>query len=104
MKNLQSYMIPLLIILFLSGCRQKQAVETDMTPCEIAEVMAESQPELPDFRQISLGDEAFTSYISDYYLLANEQVEDGVICYADGVEASEIAVLVLADEKAPESV
>lgn len=104
MKKIQSYMIPLLIILFLSGCRQKQAVETDMTPCEIAEAMAESQSELPDFRQISLGDEAFTSYISDYYQLANEQVEDGTICYADGVEASEIAVLVLADEKVLESV
>lgn len=32
-------------------------------------------------------------------LVQAEQVSDGVICYADGVEASEIAILHLADEK-----
>ena len=34
-----------------------------------------------------------------YYLLQAEKVKDGVICYADGVEASEIAVLKLENEK-----
>lgn len=41
----------------------------------------------------------FTTWLSDYYLLEAEQVDGGVICYADGVEASEIAVLLMADEK-----
>lgn len=66
---------------------------------DMAAVIQQSQQELPKLTLITPEDTDFTTWLSDYYLLQAEQVADGVICYADGVEASEIAVLVMADEK-----
>jgi conserved domain protein len=97
-------MLSLLILLSLSGCGQKQAVDTNMTPNEIAESIVRSQTELPELIQITSADADFSTWVSDYYQLPTEQVENGVIFYADGVEASEIAVLVLADEKNAEAI
>lgn len=70
-----------------------------MTPNEIAEAIVRSQTDLPELIQITSADAVFSTWISEYYQLPVEQVEDGAIFYADGVEASEIAVLVLTDEK-----
>lgn len=64
----------------------------------------ESQPELPELLQITPEDANFSTWLLNYYLIPSGQVEDGAIFYADGVEASEIAVLVLADEKNAETV
>lgn len=113
MSRIRYYMIAFFMILLLTGCGQKQAEdaremdkteEAGMTPDEIAEAIAESQENLPEFEKIRQGDPEFASYLSDYYLLSEGQIEDGVICCADGVEAGEIAVLVLADEKDMKSV
>lgn len=94
------YLTFLFLLLFsLTSCSDQQKVETDMTVTEIVAAIQQSQQELPEFSQITSGDADFTTWLSDYYLLQTEQVSDGVICYADGVEASEIAVLSLNDEK-----
>lgn len=104
MKRIQYCIVILSVILSLAGCMQRQSSETDMTPDELAEAVMESQSELPELQRIMEGDEAFTTYLSSYYMIQEQQVENGVICYADGVEASEIAVLELADEKDSEEV
>lgn len=99
MKKMIYFVAFLSFIFSLAGCTQQQGSETDMTPHDMAAVIMESQSELPELRQIKSEDEEFASYLSDYYLIRDGQVKDGIICYADGVEASEIAVLLLNDEK-----
>lgn len=99
MKVMQYYIVILLMIFFLTGCSQKQIPETEMVPYDIVTAIMESQPALPSFKQITPEDEDFILWVSDYYSILSEQVSDGVICYADGVEAAEIAVLLMEDEK-----
>ena len=104
MRRVQCYAVILLLTFVLAGCTKEQTAETDMTPGEIVEAITESQSELPKLQRILSDNEEFKTYLSDYYLIAEDQVEDGAICYADGVEASEIAVLILKDEKDSETV
>lgn len=103
MKKMECCIIALLILFSLAGCTKRQSSETDMKPHEIAAAILDSQTELPELQQAAFKDKDFVSYLSDYYLIQREQMKDGVICYADGVEASEIAVLVMADEKDSEA-
>lgn len=99
MKKILSFILTFLLLFSLVGCSGQQASETDMVPDDIAAAIQKSQQELPDLIQIASEDTDFTTWLSDYYFLQTEQVSDGVICYADGVEASEIAVLLMSDEK-----
>lgn len=88
----------------LTACGQERAAETAQTPIEIAETVIASQTEKSDFIQIVMGDEEFNAYLSNYYSLDQERISDGVIAYVDGVEASEIAVLILEDSDDAEAV
>ena len=99
MKKLLCLIFLFLFLFSLVGCSGQQELETDMTASEIAAAIQQSQQELPELSQITSEDTDFTTWLSDYYLLQAKQVSDGVICYADGVEASEIAVLIFKDEK-----
>ena len=99
MKKILCLTFLFLLLFSLAGCSGQQELETDMTVTDIAAAIQQSQQELPELSQITSEDTDFTTWLSDYYLLQTEQVSDGVICYADGVEASEIAVLLLNDEK-----
>lgn len=103
MKKISCYFEVLLLLLALTACSGQQAVETSRTPAEIAEAIIESQSELPALNPLTVEDEYFATYLSDFYLLDSEQVEDGAIYYADGVEASEIAVLVMKDQSNAET-
>ena len=99
MKKILSRIFALLIIFSLSGCSENPSSETDMTPFDIAKRIAESQSELPEMKQIIYSDTDFGIWLSEYYQIPTEQVKDGAIYYADGVEASEIAVLLIDGEK-----
>lgn len=99
MKKVYFLMTGLSILLSLAGCSSQAPAETNLQPREIAEAIAKSQTTLPELNQITSSDDDFSLYLSDYDL-SDSQVEDGIICYADGVEASEIAVLMMTDEKA----
>lgn len=92
-----------LSLILLSACRQKQAVESSLTPLEMSETVISSQSELPALGSILSDEDDFSFYLSNYYHLDSEQVEDGAIRYADGVKASEITVLALSDESAANS-
>jgi len=99
MKKLLCFILTLLLIFSIAGCSNKQTSETDMSLDDMIGVIQLSQQELPELTHITPEDVDFTTWLSDYYFMQSEQVVDGVICYADGVEASEIAVLVMTDEK-----
>lgn len=103
MKRIRCFVLAFLILFSFVSCSHQPAAETDMPLTDIAAAIAESQSELPALEQIASGDD-FTAWLSNYYSLQAEKVEDGVICYADGVQASEIAVLVLVDEEDCEAV
>lgn len=102
MKKILCFISTCLLLFSLAGCSGQQAKETDMAPGDIAAAIRHSQQGLPELEQIIVEDEFFTTWLSDYYLIQAGQVDGGVICYADGVEASEIAVLRMSDEKACE--
>ncbi len=70
----------------------------------MADAIAASQSELPELIQMTSADPEFSDWLTDYYLIDSELVENGAIDYAEGVEASEIAVLVLTDEQNAEIV
>ena len=99
MKKIIYFILIFTILLSMTGCSKKQSLETGKAPDDMMEAITESQTGLLELRQITSKDEDFAVWLSDYYLIEAEQVEDGTICYADGVEASEIAVLVLGEEK-----
>lgn len=99
MKKLLCFILAFLLLLSFAGCSRQQASETDMAPDDIADTIRQSQQTLPELMQITSKDADFTAWLSNYYLLPAEQVTAGAICYADGMEVSEIAVLLLADEK-----
>ena len=104
MRKLCCSISVLFIVLSLTACTQEQAAGTDKTPAEIAEAIIAGQTGMPTLIQMTAGNAEFDSYLTNYYLLDQEQVSDGVICCAAGVEASEIAVLVLTDASAAETV
>lgn len=97
MKRISYFICTLLILLSLEGCSSKKISETDMAPSDMAAVIIKSQPQFPPYSQIPSGTADFTSWLSDYYYIQPELVADGIICCADGVEASEVAVLKLTD-------
>lgn len=100
MRKLLCCAAALLFLASLTACTRQQAVETGSTPLEIAQTVMDSQTDLPKFYYLTPEDEEFSNYLSGYYQIHDGQVEDGVICYAAGAEASEIAVLRMADEAA----
>lgn len=99
MTKVKYFIAVIFLLLPLAGCAKQQPVETGMAPDEIASAIMESQSELPSLKQIGSEDDDFNLWLSDYYMIPTEKIADGAICCADGVEADEIAVLELKDEK-----
>ena len=99
MKKITTIIVTAFVLFCFTGCSGQQSSGTNMSPGEIAAAIQSSQKELPELLQITPEDADFDTWLSDYYFLQAEQVTDGVICYAEGVEASEIAVLILKEEK-----
>lgn len=98
MKKTMYCFLTLLLLISLTACGERQASEPSYDPEILGESIIESQAGLPSLTSLTSKDSYFTAYLCDYYLLDGEQVEGGVIYYADGVEASEIAVLLLKED------
>lgn len=107
MKKIIYSIVTILLLFSFTGCSRQQSSETDMisgesvnmAPGDITAAIVESQRQLPALTQITSEDADFATWLSDYYFIQTEKVTDGAVCYADGVEAGEIAVLLMADEK-----
>ena len=85
------------LALLLSGCGGAGKTGEPLEDAPSAEVVAartaESQTELSGLSSLACGDTAFTDYITGYYRIPSENVLDGDILLAGGVDAAEIAVL-----------
>lgn len=103
MKKLKFCIITLFMLLTFAGCSEQQSTETVMSVEEITSAITESQSDIPELKQITSGNADFDDYLSKSYLISSEQIEDGMICYADGAQAHEIAVLVMTDNAAAEN-
>ena len=66
-------------------------------PVHIAEIIIATQEDAPTLYALSPEDDYFTDYLKNIYLLQPDEVVDGVIYYADGMLAYEIAVLLFQD-------
>ena len=93
MKKFQTCVVILILTCFLTACSKQTVTETTCTASEIAKNIMDGQTALPVLHTITPEDDYFTAYLTNYYLLDRATVADGVICYPDGVEAAEIAVL-----------
>lgn len=104
MKKYTKIILSILILIVVSGCGStKETIETVGNAVEIAASIVVSQNDIPQLSVLEFEDDFFVSYLS-YYDLDKTLLEDGAIGYAGGVEASEIAVLVVVNENDAEIV
>lgn len=93
-------LLPFCLGLLLTGCGAS-AGEPDAEPggtaLDMAAAIIASQKEVPLLEPLAWESDDFHAYLATYYGLDKSILTDGVVCYAGGVEASEIAVLALAD-------
>ncbi|MCL2772938.1 MAG: DUF4358 domain-containing protein [Oscillospiraceae bacterium] len=85
----------------MSSCNFKSNPDlfyTSYSPNQIAEVIIASQTDIPALIPLTPEDDYFTEYLSNIYNINASEVKDGVIYYADGMIASEIAVFLLDDK------
>lgn len=100
-------LLPVCLGLLLTGCGAsagESAAEPAGTALDMAAAIIHSQEELPPLEPLDWGSDDFQTYLANYYGLDGAALTDGVICYAGGVEASEIAVLALTDAEDVEAV
>jgi transglutaminase-like putative cysteine protease len=71
---------------------------------QMADVIAASQDELPPLSAMTSEEEYFARHLENVYMLDADVLQNGAIYFADGAEASEIAVLELTEEAEPEQV
>ena len=82
----------------MASCGSNQTSDVSLySPRQMAEVVVASQTDIPDLIPLTPADGLFPEYLSSNYLLEAGDFRDGVVCYAFGVEASEIAILLLGE-------
>jgi len=97
MKKRTGIILMILCVVMLTGCQTTKNETTKGTSLEIAASIYLSQSELPPMTAVEADEEYFATYLN-YYKLDSSLFEEGTIAYAGGVEASEIAVLVVKEE------
>lgn len=92
--------IILIVSLFctFAACGQKQAPQ--YSPDQIAQVIIAAQDSAPAMRPLLPGNDDYSAYLIDIYEIDADNVPDGAVYYAGGIEASEIAVFVHKDNQA----
>lgn len=84
----------LLSFVLQAGCSQSTAgAQSTFSTMEIAAAMIKGQEGVPPMQAIVWNDEGLADYLSGYYNIDDSLLEDAVVSYAGGVEASEISVL-----------
>lgn len=98
MKRKLCFLLALCISLSLCGCGGRQA-SAHPSPEQVMSAILQSQSGLPALIQLTPEDGDFAAFLSNDYGIDPAKAEYGIIAYADGVEASEIVLLTLADEE-----
>jgi len=77
------------------GAEQPAANHVNYTPRQIAEILVAAQSNVPDLNTLTPEDDYFVEYLSNIHQvnINDNEVVDGVILYAGGVIAYEIAVI-----------
>lgn len=97
MKKKPCFLLAMLIALSLCGCGRQRA-EASLSPDQILSAVLRSQSGLPELTRLTPQDGDFALFLTDDYGIDPAKVADGIIAYADGVEASEIVLLTFKDE------
>ena len=98
MKKTTSPLLCLCLCLctLLTSCGAQNAqITTKYTPMQITQIIIAAQRDAPPLTPLTPGDDLYDEYIESNYQLDADNIEDGVICYAIGVEATEITILLL---------
>ena len=87
----------LLTILLLSSCGTSTESAAGYSPVQIAQAIISSQDNISALEPLLPDDEYYVEYLQNIYRLSAEKIKDGVIYYASGMQANEIAVFILND-------
>jgi len=98
-RILQSLLLAAAVILFVGSCGKNQTVSS-YSPRQIAEAIMSSQASIPLLHAVTPDDDYFSEYVANIYQLDDASIEDGIIYYAYGMSADEIAVFIAADNAA----
>ena len=97
-RNILYMVLAAAVLLHASSCGTAETARASLyTPRQIAAVVVAASPGLPPLEALDGDSDYFADYLSNIYGLDADIPDDGVVCYANGVYASEIAVLLLAD-------
>ena len=86
-----------LISLILSACSGSLKSTTQFSPSQIAEAVITAQDNISELHPLIPNDDYFSEYMSKFYMIKADEIKDGVIYYADGMQANEIAIFLLED-------
>ena len=81
-----------------TGNTSRLAEESPYSPRQIADIILAAIPGKPPMLPLAPVDPYYHDYLSAIYRLDEATTETGIVYYADGVYATEIAVFLLADE------
>ena len=95
LQKLQIFFVATGLVLLLTSCGPN--LTTPYSPLQIAEVIIAAQPDMPEMHMLTSKDDQFHDHLMNFYQLEMNIAEEGVICYSDGAEASEIALFILSD-------
>lgn len=98
MKKKLCFLLIACFSLALCGCEGRQA-SADLSLEPIMASVMQSQIDLPAMMQVTSQDADFAAFLTGDYGIDPLKVLDGLVAYADGVEASEIVLLALAEER-----
>ena len=93
--------VTLIIICTFASCGSSLAPV--YSPREISEVIIAAQKVAPTLYPVYPGDDYYSTYLSDIYMFDADIPGDGVLYYAGGFEACEIAVFVFDDNSGAEA-
>jgi len=92
-----TYFLPAAAIaLLVCSCGAKPPV-TVYSPRQIAEVIIAAQENIPVLNPLAPDDDYFYEYLTEFYQINGETIQDGIIFYAIGMLADEIAVFRVSD-------
>jgi len=86
--------------LVLASCGKRVSLVTPYSPAQIAQAILTGQAGISALEPLLPDDDYYADYLSDIYRLDSGLIKDGIICYANGMQADEIAVFRLIDNSA----
>jgi len=94
-KKLPIFLLIAALPILLAACGQNDI--SPYSPSQMAEAIIYQQTVMPVMHPLLSNDSRFAGYLLDVYRIEADMLDDGAVYYANGVEASEIAVFLLSD-------